>query len=95
MDGRTCPWKNLIRVIKLINKLPAYKTYPATKADKYFDEMLDAWVEAGQGSGYTYAANDAVKRIDFIWHSPDLGTVEIKVIQTQASDHMPVLVTVE
>lgn len=57
--------------------------------------LVDAWVEAGQGSGYTFAANDLVKRIDYIWHSPDLGTVEIELIQTHASDHLPVLVTIE
>jgi endonuclease/exonuclease/phosphatase family metal-dependent hydrolase len=53
--------------------------------------LVDAWIEAGAGSGYTDASNYPVKRIDFIWHSADLETVEIEVIQTQASDHMPVV----
>ncbi len=57
--------------------------------------LVDAWVEAGGGSGYTFASNDPVKRIDYIWHSPDLNTIEIEVIQTQASDHMPVIATLE
>jgi endonuclease/exonuclease/phosphatase family metal-dependent hydrolase len=55
--------------------------------------LVDAWTEAGQGSGYTYASNAPNKRIDFIWHSADLTAVEIEVIQTLASDHMPVLAT--
>ncbi len=57
--------------------------------------LVDAWTEAGQGPGYTYASNAPNKRIDFIWHSADLTAVEIEVIQTQASDHMPVIATLE
>jgi len=57
--------------------------------------LVDAWLETGIGSGYTDASNDPVKRIDFIWHSPDLKTIEIEVIQTQASDHMPVIATIK
>ncbi|MCK4488690.1 MAG: endonuclease/exonuclease/phosphatase family protein [Anaerolineales bacterium] len=57
--------------------------------------LVDAWIEAGAGSGYTDASNYPVKRIDFIWHSADLETVEIEVIQTQASDHMPVIATLK
>jgi endonuclease/exonuclease/phosphatase (EEP) superfamily protein YafD len=50
----------------------------------------DAWREAGEGMGYTFSSDDPVKRIDWLWHSDDLTPVEIGVIQTQASDHMPV-----
>jgi endonuclease/exonuclease/phosphatase family metal-dependent hydrolase len=53
--------------------------------------MIDAWLEAGQGNGFTYASNNPDQRIDYIWISPDLKTVEIEVMQTQASDHLPVL----
>jgi endonuclease/exonuclease/phosphatase family metal-dependent hydrolase len=57
--------------------------------------LVDAWLEAGFGAGYTDASNAPVKRIDFIWHSVDLETIEIEVIQTQASDHMPVIATIK
>jgi endonuclease/exonuclease/phosphatase family metal-dependent hydrolase len=57
--------------------------------------LMDGWIEAGEGSGYTDASNNPVKRIDFIWHSVDLETIEIEVIQTQASDHMPVIATIK
>ncbi|MGB2962927.1 MAG: endonuclease/exonuclease/phosphatase family protein [Anaerolineales bacterium] len=53
--------------------------------------MLDAWSESGDGPGYTDASDDPIKRIDWIWTSPDLETSAIEVIQTQASDNMPVL----
>jgi endonuclease/exonuclease/phosphatase family metal-dependent hydrolase len=57
--------------------------------------LVDAWSLAGQGDGYTYSSLQPVKRIDWIWHSPDLTPVDIEVIQTTASDHMPVLATFE
>ncbi len=57
--------------------------------------LVDSWIEIGQGPGYTYASNAQSKRIDFIWHSVDLTVVDIEVIQTQASDHMPVIATLE
>jgi endonuclease/exonuclease/phosphatase family metal-dependent hydrolase len=53
--------------------------------------LVDAWLEAGDGPGYTGASYYPIKRIDYIWHSPDLEATEIEVIQTEASDHMPVV----
>lgn len=57
----------------------------------YESDLLDAWLEAGEGLGYTVDSDDPHKRIDYLWHSPDLRTLEIEVIQTRASDHMPVV----
>ena len=57
--------------------------------------LVDSWIEKGEGPGFSYASNDPDQRIDWIWHSPDLAAVEIEVIQTVASDHMPVLGTYE
>jgi len=57
--------------------------------------LLDSWSEAGEGTGYTWSVVDPHRRIDWIWHSPDLKVTKIDVIQTQASDHMPVLVKLE
>ena len=50
----------------------------------------DGWSLAGEGPGYTFSSPDPVKRIDWLWHSEDLIPVEIEVIQTGASDHLPV-----
>jgi endonuclease/exonuclease/phosphatase family metal-dependent hydrolase len=57
--------------------------------------LLDAWDGAGVGSGYTFSSTDPVKRIDWIWHSDNLQPLVVQVVQTQASDHMPVLATFE
>jgi endonuclease/exonuclease/phosphatase family metal-dependent hydrolase len=53
--------------------------------------LVDSWAESGVGDGYTYYATRPDKRIDFLWHSPDLKALEIEVIQTPASDHLPVI----
>jgi endonuclease/exonuclease/phosphatase family metal-dependent hydrolase len=57
--------------------------------------LLDAWEGAGVGPGYTYSSTDPVKRIDWIWHSDDIQALAVQVIETQASDHMPILATFE
>jgi endonuclease/exonuclease/phosphatase family metal-dependent hydrolase len=53
--------------------------------------LVDSWSETGIGPGFTYSAGDPVKRIDWIWHTADLEVSQVEVIQTPASDHLPVL----
>jgi len=53
--------------------------------------MIDSWAEAGAGEGHSYSATDPSIRLDYLWHSPDLRVLEIEVIQTPASDHLPVV----
>ena len=60
------------------------------------DELLaagwvDSWAEAGDGDGFTANAARPRYRIDYIFHTPDLTATDIGVIQTQASDHFPVV----
>ena len=57
--------------------------------------LLDSWSEAGEGDGFTFSANDPFKRIDWVWHTPDLTATRAERIETQASDHIPVLVTLD
>jgi endonuclease/exonuclease/phosphatase (EEP) superfamily protein YafD len=52
---------------------------------------VDAWAEAGSGPGYTSNAADPRYRIDYLLHTPDLTTVEVEVIESQASDHLAVV----
>ncbi|MDX9753962.1 MAG: endonuclease/exonuclease/phosphatase family protein [bacterium] len=54
---------------------------------------LDAWEAAGEGDGFTYSSQDPKSRIDYIYLTQDSGwTVQaIRVIPTEASDHMPLL----
>ncbi len=52
--------------------------------------LLDAWSLAGDGAGLTWPADDPVKRIDWVWLSPDLGAAGAETIASTASDHLAV-----
>ncbi|HUF16218.1 MAG TPA: endonuclease/exonuclease/phosphatase family protein [Acidimicrobiia bacterium] len=52
---------------------------------------IDSWAMAGSGDGYTANAADPRYRIDYVFHTPDLTTVDVEVIESQASDHFAVL----
>jgi len=52
--------------------------------------LVDSWT-GGPGTGLTYPAAAPVKRIDYVTHSPNVETVSAEVVQTLASDHLPVV----
>ena len=52
---------------------------------------VDTWSEAGSGPGYTANAADPQHRIDYVFATPDLATVGVEVIESQASDHFAVV----
>jgi endonuclease/exonuclease/phosphatase family metal-dependent hydrolase len=56
--------------------------------------LIDSWIESGAGPGLTWNARDPSKRIDWVWHSTDLTGDQVEVIQTLASDHLPVMVQI-
>jgi endonuclease/exonuclease/phosphatase family metal-dependent hydrolase len=63
---------------------------------RQLDELLaggwvDSWEEAGQGDGFTSSADNPQHRIDYVFHTPDLVVSDIGLIQSQASDHLPVV----
>jgi len=51
----------------------------------------DAWATCGEGAGLTYPAAAPVKRIDYLFISPQLVCESATVIETTTSDHRPVL----
>ncbi|HEY47116.1 MAG TPA: hypothetical protein G4O14_10075 [Anaerolineae bacterium] len=57
--------------------------------------LIDSWTEAGSGVGYTYSAGDPFKRIDWIWHTDDLVALDAEVLRSTASDHLPVIITLD
>jgi endonuclease/exonuclease/phosphatase family metal-dependent hydrolase len=68
----------------------------STEMKLIFDAgLVDSWSEAGVGPGFTSSSGDPFQRIDWIWHTEDLIAVEVQVIQTQASDHLPVVATID
>lgn len=55
----------------------------------------DAFVESDTpGDGYTFASDDLHQRIDYVFVTPDLGVRDYSARVNQASDHLPVAVTV-
>jgi endonuclease/exonuclease/phosphatase family metal-dependent hydrolase len=57
------------------------------------------WVDVLAGtvspaSVYTYPADGPARQIDYIWLSPNLPFSGAAVMQTTASDHLPVIVTI-
>lgn len=59
------------------------------------DGLVDTWQAAGSGPGYTSSCPVPSQRIDYILHSPDVGTVGAAVVGSArariASDHLPVV----
>lgn len=56
------------------------------------EDLADAWVEAGEGDGYTYDAATPHARIDYVLTSTDVVARAAAVVSTDASDHLPVVV---
>ncbi|HXG54091.1 MAG TPA: endonuclease/exonuclease/phosphatase family protein [Vicinamibacterales bacterium] len=55
--------------------------------------LRDAWMECGQGDGFTFPAHKPVKRIDYLFLTDPLHCTDARVIETTISDHRPLLVT--
>lgn len=53
---------------------------------------LDAWATTGDGDGHTFPSTDPDRRIDYVFHTPELRPLRSWVPETEASDHRPVLV---
>jgi endonuclease/exonuclease/phosphatase family metal-dependent hydrolase len=54
----------------------------------------DAFAQCGTGSGLSFPANVPVKRIDYLLFSGSTKCASAKVLETEASDHRPVLFVV-
>ena len=72
-----------------------FNDVPASRVCRRLNEALDdAWARVGQGEGFTIPAQQPRKRIDYIWVSKTDSLVPVKawVPQSEASDHLPVVV---
>ena len=57
--------------------------------------LADAHELAGSGPGYTSPAKAPHQGIDYIWLSPDLIATDVDIPSTTASDHLPVVASVD
>lgn len=71
------------------NDTPGSRTHQKLKA--HFD---DSWEKVGQGPGNTVPIQKPTRRIDYLWlsHGAPLQPVRAWVPNTDASDHLPVVV---
>ena len=56
------------------------------------EDLVDSWVTAGVGDGFTYDAATPHARIDYVMSSGDVVARTAAVVTTDASDHRPVVV---
>ncbi len=59
------------------------------------DLLVDAWVTAGVGDGFTHDAATPHARIDYVLSSDRVVARSAAVVTTDASDHLPVVVDLE
>ncbi|KKK33666.1 endonuclease/exonuclease/phosphatase [Mesobacillus campisalis] len=64
----------------------------ATPESNEMKSMYANYVDvfANQPAAYTYSAENPTRRIDYIFTSSDIETVNAEVIQSLASDHLPI-----
>ncbi|MFG6120960.1 endonuclease/exonuclease/phosphatase family protein [Thalassobacillus sp. B23F22_16] len=66
-------------------------TPEAPELSPLFDRFTDAWSAVSDELGYTFSALAPSKRIDYIFASESIEVQDAEVIDTLASDHLPVV----
>ncbi|MEE9616844.1 MAG: metal-dependent hydrolase, partial [Anaerolineae bacterium] len=56
--------------------------------------LINVAAEIGTPPIFTSPADNPSRQIDYIWASPDLGFEGLEIVQTTASDHLPVIATI-
>jgi endonuclease/exonuclease/phosphatase family metal-dependent hydrolase len=94
------------RILEIVKRLGATAAplvaggdFNAEPASETYRQLLtgglrDAWTECGAGDGFTYPADQPVKRIDYLFLTAGLRCTHAEVLNTRISDHRPLLVTV-
>lgn len=74
------------------NNLPTGRVYERLNAS-----FQDAWAKVGVGAGFSFPANSANRRIDYIWFTrPEaLKPVKAWLPKSTASDHLPLVAEFE
>ena len=87
-------WQNETRTILLgdFNGSPESREIQAIVNGGFRDAFV---VAEAAGPGFTFASDDLVERIDYIFVTPDLAARDYSARVTQASDHLPIAVTVD
>ena len=70
-----------------LNDVPGSRMYQIINM-----RLKDSWINAGSGNGFTIPVTEPDRRIDYIFYSGDIKPEDAEVIQTEASDHLPLVV---
>jgi endonuclease/exonuclease/phosphatase family metal-dependent hydrolase len=102
VDGRLFEAEQLLAALKAVesplivvgdfNDVPAGKTYQLMQRG-----FIDAWASNPVDEGFSYPADKPAKRIDYIFFRPSdrFRTKRAWVVNTLASDHIPVVADLE
>ena len=83
--------KGPLIVVADMNDVPSGGAYQLMRTK--FD---DAWVTSrAEGDGFSYPADKPVKRIDHIFYRQNVRAKKARVVETLASDHVPVVAELE
>jgi endonuclease/exonuclease/phosphatase (EEP) superfamily protein YafD len=58
---------------------------------------VDSFAAAGSGFGLSWSLTPSIPpmlRIDYVWHSAALRTVQAQIAERRGSDHLPVIVDI-
>lgn len=86
-------WRGSDKTV-ILGDMNAKPHYPETQI-YYNSGLLDTFIEAGTGNGFTYSSDNPDKRIDYIWISPDLAASDFVIPESTASDHLGVVITID
>lgn len=90
---------DLTRALSLEEGIMAGGDFNAEPGSRTYQQLLfgglqDVWLACGSGDGLTYPADKPVKRIDYLFIAGELRCTAARVIDSQVSDHRPLLVTI-
>jgi endonuclease/exonuclease/phosphatase family metal-dependent hydrolase len=106
IDFRADDSERLVNAAEILEVIQGYRGRPiilcgdfndtpdSRTHEKLGEAFTDTWKAAGTGDGFTIPAEQPRKRIDYIWLSKGSSLEPLKawVPQSQASDHLPVVV---
>lgn len=98
-DGRVFETEQMLKFLEGVNGplivVADMNDEPAGEAYKLMSmKFSDAWISSrAKGEGFTYPADKPIKRIDYVFYrGNDMKVKKASVIETLASDHVPVVV---
>lgn len=66
----------------------------AAELQPLFARLADTWQAKGKGDGFTIPSDGPTRRIDYVLVSTSIAVNDARVVNTTASDHLPVLASV-